>query len=111
MELLRFIRCESFPEGVRLIGCIGDEGAPETSSQQNQAVIWEVSATDAEPIARVMSAEEARLVQRRYMRQQIELTELTAKAKRGESVDEGIIREIMNRNLFVGISAEMVVEA
>ena len=106
MEILRFVRCDSFPEGVRLVGCIGDEKNPP-----GQAVIWEIPATDAEPVARVMTGAEARLVQRRYMRQQMELTELNAKAKRGESVDEGTMLEIMNRDVFVGTSAEVVAEA
>jgi hypothetical protein len=106
MEILRFVRCESFPEGVRLVGCIGDEGNP-----QGQAVIWEVPETNAQPVARVMTAAEARLVQQRYMKQQIELTELNAKAKRGEGVDEGTVREIMSRDLFAGTSAMVVAEA
>src|SRR5215831_14898889 len=104
MEILRFVGCDSFPEGVRLVGCIGDEGNPH-------AVIWEVPATNAQPVARVMTAAEARLVQQRYMKQQIELTELNAKAKRGEGVDEGTVREIMSRDLFAGISAMVVAEA
>ncbi len=106
MEILRFARCDSLPEGVRLVGCIGDEKNP-----QSQAVIWEIPATDAEPVVRVMTAAEARLVQRRYLRQQMELTELNAKAKRGESVDEGTMLEIMNRDVFVRTRAEVVAEA
>ena len=105
MEILRFVRCESFPEGVRLVGCIGDEG-----NLQDQAVIWEVPETNAQPVARVMTAAEARLVQQRYMKQQIALTELSAKAKRGEGVDEGTVYEIMSRDLFAGTSAMLVAE-
>jgi hypothetical protein len=106
MEILHFVRFESFPEAVRLVGCIVDEGNP-----QGQAVIWEVPATDAEPIARVMTTAEARLVHRRYMRQQIELTELNAKAKVGEDVDASAVLEIMNRDLFTGTRAMVVAEA
>lgn len=106
MEILRFVGCESFPEGVRLVGCIGGESDP-----QDQAVIWEVPATNAQPVARVMTAAEARLVQQRYMKQQIELTELNAKAKRGEGVDEGTVREIISRDLFAGTGAMVVAEA
>ena len=106
MEILRFVRCESFPEGVRLVGCIGDESNP-----QGLAVIWEVPETNAQPVARVMTAAEACLVQHRYMKQQLALTELNAKAKRGEGVDEGTVREIMNSDLFAGTSAMVVAEA
>ena len=67
MEILHFVRCESFPEGVRLFGCIVDEG---------HAVICVVYPTNAPPIARRMTAMEARLVQQRYAHQQIELTEV-----------------------------------
>ena len=110
MEILRFVRCDSFPEGARLVGCIREEIVDE-KNPQGQAVIWEIPATDAEPVARVMTAAEARLVQRRYIRQQMELTELNTKAKRGESVDEGTMLEIMNRDVFVGTSAEVVAGA
>jgi hypothetical protein len=101
MEILHFVRCESFPEGVRMLGCIADEG---------HAVIWLVYPTSAPPIARRMTAMEARLVQQRYTRQQIELTEVNAKAKQGETVDEATVREIIDRDLFAWTSA-VVVEA
>jgi hypothetical protein len=101
MEVLRFVRCESFPEAVRILGCIGDDG---------KAILWIVPSTSAPPIARQMTSAEARLVQQRYMRQQLELTELNAKAKRGETVDEVTVREIINRDLFVGTKA-VIVEA
>src|SRR5512140_740236 len=77
MEILRFVRCESFPEGVRMLGCICDEGAAGAS--QGGAVLWVVYPTDTPPIARRMTAMEARLVQQRYTRQQIELADITAK--------------------------------
>lgn len=105
MEILRFVRCESFPEGVCLVGCIGDESNP-----QGQAVIWEIPATNAQPVAKVMTAAEARLVQQRYTKQQIELTELNAKAKHGEGIDEGTVREILSRDLFAGTRAMVVAE-
>jgi hypothetical protein len=57
-----------------------------------------------------MTATEARLVQQRYARQQAELAEVTAKAKRGETVNEATARAIIDRDLFVGINA-VVVEA
>ena len=98
MEILRFVRCESFPEGVRMLGCICDEGA--ASDSQGEAVLWVIYPTDAPPLVRRMNAMEARLVQQRYMGQQIELGDLTAKAKRGETVDEATVREILNRDLF-----------
>ena len=113
MEILRFVRCDSFPEAMCLVGCIVDEVDPKTSSapsnHQGQAVIWEVPATNAEPIARILTAAEARQVQRRYMIQQKELTELIANAKRGERVDEGVVREIMSRDIFAGTSAGTVI--
>ena len=106
MELLRFVRCKSFPEGVRMFGCICDEGAAGDS--QGEAVLWVVFSTDAPPIVRRMNAMEARLVQRRYMGQQIELADVTAKAKRGETVDEATVREIINRDLFAETHAVLV---
>ena len=84
-----------------MLGCIADEG---------HAVIWVVYPTDAPPIARQMTAADARIVQQRYTRQQIELTEANAKAKRGETVDEATVREIVDRDLFAWTSA-VVVEA
>lgn len=58
-----------------------------------------------------MPAAEARLVQQRYTKQQLELTELNAKVKRGEGVDEGTVREIMSRDVFAGTSPIVVAEA
>jgi len=55
-----------------------------------------------------MNAIEARLVQQRYMGQQIELADVTAKAKRGETVDEATVREIINRDLFAETHAVLV---
>jgi hypothetical protein len=69
MEILRFVWCEAFPEGVRMIGCICDDG--DAGVPQGHAVICVVSPADAPPIARRMTAMEARLEQR-YTRQQIE---------------------------------------
>jgi hypothetical protein len=57
-----------------------------------------------------MTATEARLVQQRYARQQMELTEVNAKAKRGETVNEPTARAIIDRDLFAEINA-VVVEA
>lgn len=108
MEVLRFERCDSFPEGVLMFGCIGDEGASE--DPQGHAVLWVVYSTSQPPTVMRMTATEARLVQQRYARQQAELTEVTAKAKRGETVNEATARAIIDRDLFVGINA-VVVEA
>jgi len=58
-----------------------------------------------------MTSAAARLVQRSYTKQQIELIELNAKAKRGEGIDEGIVHEVMSRDLFAGTSAMVVAEA
>lgn len=106
MEILRFVRCESFPEGARILGCICDEGA--ASDSQCEAVVWVVYPTGAPPIVRRMNAMEARLVQQRYMGQQIDLADVTAKAKRGEAVDEATVREILNRDLFAETHAMLV---
>ena len=106
MEILRFVRCESFPEGVRMFGCICDEGA--AGNPQDEAVLWAVHPMDTPPIVRRMNAMEARLVQQRYTRQQLELADITAKAKRGETVDEAIVREIVNRDLFAETHAVLV---
>ena len=106
MEILRFVRCESFPEGVRMFGCICDEGT--VSDSQGEAVLWVVYPTDAPPIVRRMNAMEARLVQQRYMGQQIALADVTAKAKRGETVDGATVREIINRDLFAETHAVLV---
>jgi len=108
MEVLRFERCDSFPEGVLMFGCIGDERASE--DPQGHAVLWVVYSTSQPPTVMRMTVTEARLVQQRYARQQAELTEVTAKAKRGETVNEATARAIIDRDLFVGINA-VVVEA
>ena len=108
MEVLRFVRCGSFPEGVLMFGCIGDEGA--SGDPRGHAVLWVVYSTTQSPMVMRMTATEARLVQQRYARQQVELTEVNAKAKRGETVDEATAREIIDRDLFAGTNA-VVVEA
>ena len=61
MEILRFVRCESFPEGVHMVGCIGEEG---------EAIIWVIPSTDAPTIAMRVTAAETLLVQQRYTRRQ-----------------------------------------
>ena len=65
MEILRFVRCESFPEEMRMLGCICDEEA-SCDPQVQAAVLWVISPTDTPPIARRMTAADARLVQQRY---------------------------------------------
>ena len=105
MEVLRFVRGDSFPEGVLIFGCIEEEASDDP---QGHAVLWVVYSTSQSPVVMRMTATEARLVQRRYASQQVELTEVNAKAKRGETVDEATARKIIDRDLFAGINAVMV---
>ena len=104
MEVLRFVRCDDSREGVPMFGCI-EEGASD--DPQGHAVLWVVYSTSQSPVVRITTTE-ARLVQRRHASQQVELTEVNAKAKRGETVDEATARKIIDRDLFAGRNRVMV---